>query len=1080
MKVQNAARTSAGSARIRRTHWLAAAALAAVASNGHAATPNWLGATSDDWFDSTNWSTAAVPNGGDVATFPAAASVLNNPRIDPPASAKGLAIDNSGGNVYVFNGTGTLSLGSAGISITGSGPNNFLPAINIATPQTWSLDPTSKLILTRPIQGISPITFEGGGITDFQYGENNFAGGFVINNGTLTSTNFSDSPSRAFRSNRITLGPNGILATQGLSLGSVDTGEISGSGTLDTTANASGLFVIALNDATFSGTLKIGSSGSGITVRGIASQTFTGDTSAAKGPPAVTEHAELILAGNAAFLDNVANSYFARGGHMILDDSIVNLPNRLNPTGNLDDRGSTDNVVQLIGNTNGSSQTFSNLVLNNGALKLKIVHNAGAAAPTLFNFTGNFNRAGTQATVDFSATGGVLGSGDNAPRIMFPATGTGTNGVILLNGTIASGTNANASVGFATVNKITDFASYDNARGVIPVTTTPFPAAADPTANALLTSSATADNGLNPFALNTLKIQPSATGQSLDITSPGGLSTGGIMLVGPNSFTISSSGLGPVTTAGGNTRYYYVSDPNATLNISANVAPAGTVGPITKDGPGTLFLSGINTFELASGTSAININILDGVLRATSLSLLNSKTVLRFRGGVFELVGGGLINRQVGNTSAGTNGAVNWFGGASSDSGSGGFSAAGGSAVVNLDNPLVADTYAWGSSASFLSAGYSLVFGSKTADSVVEWQDNINLSAPAAAQQNNDRFYNLREIRVIDNPNSTGDKALFSGAITSNDASHAGANADLMKTGDGILELANANNNYLGNTIVAGGTLILSGNATNSANFLLKSGQFTVNGAVNPNANFLLTGGNATFSSARVSLGAVNASAGTLALTTSANHNAKVLTVKSLSISGSGKVDLANNGMIVDYPKGDPSPITSIRALLRSAYAGGSWTGPGLTSSAAAAHGATAIGYGQGNSGMTNFFPGDPIAIDDSSIVLRYTVYGDATLDGKVDFTDLVALAQNYGFPADKVWTQGDFNYDGIVDFPDLVVLAQAYGSTLAPAQPIPGATPQFEADLAKAFAAAVPEPTIPATLALVAAFNMTRRRRKE
>jgi hypothetical protein len=60
---------------------------------------------------------------------------------------------------------------------------------------------------------------------------------------------------------------------------------------------------------------------------------------------------------------------------------------------------------------------------------------------------------------------------------------------------------------------------------------------------------------------------------------------------------------------------------------------------------------------------------------------------------------------------------------------------------------------------------------------------------------------------------------------------------------------------------------------------------------------------------------------------------------------------------------------------------------------------------------------------------------GDATGDGKVDFNDLVKLAQNYD-TAGKAWADGDFTFDGAVDFNDLVVLAQRYDTTL----PAPGA----------------------------------------
>jgi hypothetical protein len=52
---------------------------------------------------------------------------------------------------------------------------------------------------------------------------------------------------------------------------------------------------------------------------------------------------------------------------------------------------------------------------------------------------------------------------------------------------------------------------------------------------------------------------------------------------------------------------------------------------------------------------------------------------------------------------------------------------------------------------------------------------------------------------------------------------------------------------------------------------------------------------------------------------------------------------------------------------------------------------------------------------------------GDANGDGRVDFADLVKLAQSYDLPAGRMYATGDFTGDGATDFNDLVVLAQNY-----------------------------------------------------
>jgi MYXO-CTERM domain-containing protein len=117
--------------------------------------------------------------------------------------------------------------------------------------------------------------------------------------------------------------------------------------------------------------------------------------------------------------------------------------------------------------------------------------------------------------------------------------------------------------------------------------------------------------------------------------------------------------------------------------------------------------------------------------------------------------------------------------------------------------------------------------------------------------------------------------------------------------------------------------------------------------------------------------------------------------------------------------------------------------------------------------------------VDASSVLVRLTLAGDATLDGVVDFNDLVKLAQNYNTTVSTTtgswWFNGDFTYDGIVDFNDLVSLAQNYNGTALPT-PVPGAADDFANDLARAFAS-VPEP---AALGLISlALPSLRRRRK-
>lgn len=64
-----------------------------------------------------------------------------------------------------------------------------------------------------------------------------------------------------------------------------------------------------------------------------------------------------------------------------------------------------------------------------------------------------------------------------------------------------------------------------------------------------------------------------------------------------------------------------------------------------------------------------------------------------------------------------------------------------------------------------------------------------------------------------------------------------------------------------------------------------------------------------------------------------------------------------------------------------------------------------------------------------NQIIISPQLAADAIEDGKVDFNDLLALAQNVGsITAD--WVHADFNFDGVIDFNDLLLLAQNINKT--------------------------------------------------
>jgi hypothetical protein len=168
-----------------------------------------------------------------------------------------------------------------------------------------------------------------------------------------------------------------------------------------------------------------------------------------------------------------------------------------------------------------------------------------------------------------------------------------------------------------------------------------------------------------------------------------------------------------------------------------------------------------------------------------------------------------------------------------------------------------------------------------------------------------------------------------------------------------------------------------------------------------------------------------------------------VLTVHTLNIPGSGRLDLNDNDMIVDYT--GASPMANIQALLTSGYFASGWTGAGIDSTTAANNPSRDTALGFGEAAQLGYSTFDGQEVDSTAILIKYTRYGDANLDGKVDTLDFNALAGNFG-GSNRNWTQADFNFDKIIDTLDFNMLAANFGKTapaataaqVVPASPLP------------------------------------------
>jgi hypothetical protein len=226
-------------------------------------------------------------------------------------------------------------------------------------------------------------------------------------------------------------------------------------------------------------------------------------------------------------------------------------------------------------------------------------------------------------------------------------------------------------------------------------------------------------------------------------------------------------------------------------------------------------------------------------------------------------------------------------------------------------------------------------------------------------------------------------------------------------------------------------------------------------------------GGTLTFAASQNLGGLLAVSGGAFANVTPGGGKVLVAPAVSVETSTGSRLDLANNNSIVDYAS--TSPIAQVTSLVASAYNGGAWTGPGITSTTAAGVTTHGLGIGEaGALGITNF-AGQ--FVDGTAVLLRYTRYGDADLNGLVNLADFNRLAANFGGTG-KFWHEGDFTYDGVVNLQDFNRLAATFGQSAGPDGVV---DPHDWANLA----AAVPEPAGAVVAALLAALPLTRRRHR-
>jgi autotransporter-associated beta strand protein len=296
-----------------------------------------------------------------------------------------------------------------------------------------------------------------------------------------------------------------------------------------------------------------------------------------------------------------------------------------------------------------------------------------------------------------------------------------------------------------------------------------------------------------------------------------------------------------------------------------------------------------------------------------------------------------------------------------------------------------------------------------------------------------------------------------------NGAGGVGGAGKFIKNGTGAVTL-NTVNSWTGQTTVDGGTLVLG-----------------VAGALPAGTNLAIAGNDVSNTSSYV----IVKSLGT----------GYALQVGTLSLF-QGVLDLQNNDLIVHS-----GTLSAVNALVRSGYDGGAWDGASynsttgvtahngiISSMAGAGHPLYALGtivndngsgtalYGTGGTLASSFGGALPV---DGDILVKFTYYGDANLDGTVDgsdysLIDFSDLEESTSGTSISGWYNGDFNYDGVVDGSDYTLIDNAFNSQGA------SISTQLASSTAQVVGSgsAVPEPATAGVLGIGAMGLLARRRR--
>lgn len=323
-------------------------------------------------------------------------------------------------------------------------------------------------------------------------------------------------------------------------------------------------------------------------------------------------------------------------------------------------------------------------------------------------------------------------------------------------------------------------------------------------------------------------------------------------------------------------------------------------------------------------------------------------------------------------------------------------------------------------------------------------------------------------------------------------------------TNDGTLSVTGAGSNTIGNVSGTGALVVGDGTNAVTLNINTTNSSTTSEGSFNVKANSTLnlftdgtsttsigtgntnngalnvTGGGAASVGGLNGAGSLTVGDGTSSTLLQLSHESGASSVGSLTINANSTLDITNNHIFINYGSGS-DPMSTIYSYLKSGFNGNHWNGPGIVSSTAQSPTSGhyyGIGFSDGQDGVVS-------GLSSGQIELKYTLLGDANLDGVVNGSDYSILAANFG-SGDTNWDQGNFLYTSAVNGSDYSALAANFGqgdsgADVAVSASDIAALDAFAAanDLPVPTIGAVPEPGSTTLLAAVTIAVLTRRRKR-